>query len=51
MELEVGQQLLDNILDISSLLSLLNPLVIELHERSDTIVKVGDLWVLVAIIS
>jgi hypothetical protein len=49
MELEVGQQLPDNILDTSSLSSLFSPLVIELHERSETIHRVGDLWVHVAI--
>lgn len=45
MELEVGQQLFDNIPDTSSLLSLFNPLVIEVHEKSETIFRVGDLWV------
>jgi hypothetical protein len=38
-------------IDTSSLSSLFSPLVIELHERSGTILKVGDFWVPIAAIS
>ncbi len=37
--------------DTSSLSSLFSPSVIELHERSGTILKVGDFWVPIAAIS
>jgi hypothetical protein len=43
MELEVGQWLLNNTPNVFSMLSLFSPLVIDLHEKSETILKVGDL--------
>jgi len=51
MELKVGQQLPNNLPHTSSLLSLFNPLVIELHEKSEIVLKLGDLWVHVVVIS
>jgi hypothetical protein len=45
MEQETRQQLPKNIPNISSLPFLLSPLAIELHERSESIPRIGDLWI------
>jgi hypothetical protein len=45
MEQEIKQLLLENIPNIIFLPSLLSPLAIELHERSESIPIIGDLWI------
>jgi len=45
MEQETRQRLPENIPNISSLPSLPSPLAIELHEKSESIPRVGDLWI------
>jgi hypothetical protein len=51
MEQGVGQPLPGNRINITSLPFSFNPLTIELHENVEIVPRIGDLWLLMAILS